>query len=324
MFRRSKTLVISEPDPTYKVRYLGNVLTAVVKGEGCVDRPILTLWNNYNSTSSGGTQAGLDMELTVCNSGLKVITREQGLTEYRAHRITYNICSEQYPRLFVWVYRHEGKRLKAEVRCHAVLCKSELVAQTITSQLQDRLTVALDEFLREKRRSQNSRLSIRLHRPLSLPNDISNPAGSVRTKFLKVGQNFRPPIGHSNSAPKLGSITEGDEDELAAASATDELMRNSETSAWQSRLDHECDNDGDTVFSSSPHTRGANGHLHGTGADNEDDVTSSLSNDVSSLRITCHDGSDVSACVEMLPAGGGVDSDDENDYEDEKPSQRFS
>jgi len=144
---------------------------------------------------------------------------------------------------------------QAEVRCHAVLCKSELVAQTITSQLQDRLTVALDEFLREKRRSQNSRLSIRLHRPLSLPNDISNPAGSVRTKFLKVGQNFRPPIGHSNSAPKLGSITEGDEDELAAASATDELMRNSETSAWQSRLDHECDNDGDSVFSSSPHTR---------------------------------------------------------------------
>jgi len=52
------------------------------------------------------------MELTVCNSGLKVVTKEQGLTEYRAHRITYNICPEQYPKLFVWVYKHEGKRLK--------------------------------------------------------------------------------------------------------------------------------------------------------------------------------------------------------------------
>jgi len=41
---------------------------------------------------------------------------------------------------------------------------------------------------------------------------------------------------------------------------------------------------------------------------NEDDVTSSLS-----LRVTCHGGSDVSACVEMFPAAGGVDSDDEND-----------
>ena len=52
------------------------------------------------------------MEMTVCNSGLKVITKEQGLTEYRAHRITYNVCPEQHPRLFVWVYKHEGKKLK--------------------------------------------------------------------------------------------------------------------------------------------------------------------------------------------------------------------
>jgi len=52
------------------------------------------------------------MEMTVCNSGLKVITKEQGLTEYRAHRITYNICPEQYPKMFVWVYKHEGKKLK--------------------------------------------------------------------------------------------------------------------------------------------------------------------------------------------------------------------
>ena len=59
-----------------------------------------------------GTAAGLDMELTVCNSGLKVITKEQGLTEYRAHRIAYNVCPEYYPKLFVWVYKHEGKKLK--------------------------------------------------------------------------------------------------------------------------------------------------------------------------------------------------------------------
>jgi len=59
------------------------------------------------------------MELTVCNSGLKVVTKEQGLTEYRAHRITYNVCPEQYPKLFVWVYKHEGKKLKVSLhlRC---------------------------------------------------------------------------------------------------------------------------------------------------------------------------------------------------------------
>ena len=55
------------------------------------------------------------MELTVCNSGLKVVTKEQGLTEYRAHRITYNVCPGQYPKMFVWVYKHEGKRLKVGI-----------------------------------------------------------------------------------------------------------------------------------------------------------------------------------------------------------------
>jgi len=33
--KKTGTLVISEPDPVYKVRYLNNVLTAIVKGDGC-------------------------------------------------------------------------------------------------------------------------------------------------------------------------------------------------------------------------------------------------------------------------------------------------
>ena len=74
------------------------------------------------------------MEMTVCNSGLKVITKEQGLTEYRAHRITYNVCPDQYPKLFVWVYKHEGKKLKASrpSRCfHCVCLASSLKANRL-------------------------------------------------------------------------------------------------------------------------------------------------------------------------------------------------
>jgi len=143
---------------------------------------------------------------------------------------------------------------QAEVRCHAVLCKTELIAQTIDSQLQERLAVALDEFMREKRRNQNSRLHVKLHRQSSLPNDVSSPGGGglVRTKFLKQGQNFRPPIGHSNSAPKLGSITEDDEDERLADSAVED----DRSSHCQSITEEERDpHDEDSVSSSSPHTR---------------------------------------------------------------------
>jgi hypothetical protein len=218
MFKSRKSLNISERDPTFKVRYLGNVVTAFVKGDGCVDRPSQILWNNYvtnggpSSPSSGSSGPGLEMELTICNSGLKVVTKEQGLTEYRAHRITYSVCPPQHPKLFVWVYKHEGRKLKSEVRCHAVLCKTEVMAQTISTQLHERLCIALNEFMREKRRRQNARP---LTRNNSLPTgDAGCPGGgAVRTKFLNVGQNFRPSIDRSTSAPKLGSITEGDEDD---------------------------------------------------------------------------------------------------------------
>jgi len=53
---------------------------------------------------------------------------------------------------------------------------------------------------------------------------------------------------------------------------------------------------------------------------NEDDVTGSLS----SLRVTYRRGSDDDTRVEMLPAACGVESDDESEIENEKPSRRLS
>ena len=74
--------------------------------------------------------------------------------QYWAHRITYCAApSAAFPRVFCWVYRHEGRRLKPELRCHAVLCQSAQHAQRIVQQLRDRLHVALLEFKRDKVRN---------------------------------------------------------------------------------------------------------------------------------------------------------------------------
>lgn len=213
MFKtRSKSLNISERDPTYKVKYLGNVLTAFMRGDGCVDKPAFILWNNYLSNPG----VGIDMQLTVCVSGLKARTKDLGLTEYRAHRISYCVCHPLYPHLFIWVYRHEGKKMKVELRCHAVLCKSEGLAKAIAVLLHDKLSFALNEFTREKTRRQRARLT--LQRANSLPNGGgANPpstgAPPQRTKFLTVGQNFKPPSDQSAGAPKLGAISEDLEEE---------------------------------------------------------------------------------------------------------------
>ena len=43
---------------------------------------------------------------------LQATTAEHGLTEYWAHRVTWCAAPASYPRIFAWVYRHEGRRLK--------------------------------------------------------------------------------------------------------------------------------------------------------------------------------------------------------------------
>lgn len=206
LFKKKRSLVINDVDPVYKVKYLGNVQTAMMKGEGCVDKPVNIIWNNYLRSPS----PGLDMKLTLTSSGLKAFTKEQGLTEYRAHRISYCIAHPAYPKLFIWVYRHEGKKMKLELRCHAVLCKSEAKAKAMAVQLHEKISFALKEFMREKTRKQNARLT--LQRTNSLPLH-GNSVVPKRTQMLSTGQNFKPPISKSNTAPKLGSIHEDLEQE---------------------------------------------------------------------------------------------------------------
>ncbi|KAG6800309.1 hypothetical protein HZU73_04359 [Apis mellifera caucasica] len=189
---------ITEYDPCYKVAYLGNVLTGWAKGEGCVEKPVSTLWRNYVTSS----RPDVSMRLTVTNGGLTATTKDHGLTEYWAHRVTYCTAPASHPRLFVWVYRHEGRRLRPELRCHAALCSKESTARRLASTLNARLQQALLEFRRDKVSRQNARLS--------LANALyENPSLPRRKLLLSTGgQNYRPPLERSKSAPKLSAIEE--------------------------------------------------------------------------------------------------------------------
>ncbi|XP_021708803.1 uncharacterized protein LOC5566878 [Aedes aegypti] len=209
--RNSHSIEISRPDPEYKVSYLGNVLTGWAKGEGCVEKPLATLWRNYTQNS----KPDVLMKLCLCPSGLKATTRQHGLTEYWSHRITYCTAPKNYPRVFCWIYRHEGRKLKHEFRCHAVICTKESVAKDISSTLKENLAKALQEFKRDKLNRQNARLS--------LANSVyDNPSMPRRKIMLSVGaNNYRPPLERSKSAPKLMAIeemiAEEDEEEDEAA-----------------------------------------------------------------------------------------------------------
>lgn len=202
---RRKTVNISDVDPVYKVKYLGNIHTCMMKGDGCVDKPAMVLWNNYLQSS----HQALDMKMVVSVSGINAHTKEQGLMQYSSHKISYIIAHPQYPRMFLWVYRHEGRKMKLDLRCHAVLCKTETKAKLLAVQLHDKLSFALKEFVRDKRRKHSSRLIMERTKSDS-PHGCILP---LRQQMLSQGSKFKPPVSKMNSAPKLVSICELDEEE---------------------------------------------------------------------------------------------------------------
>lgn len=175
----------------------------LVSGDGCVEKPLATLWRNYTQSS----RPDVSMQLTVGSGGLKATTRDHGLTEYWAHRLTMCSAPAQFPRLFCWVYRHEGRRLRHELRCHAVLCSTSALARQIETHLKNCLALALAEFKRDKISRQNARLS--------LVNSVyDNPTMPRRKIMLSTGgHNYKPPLERSKSAPKLTSIEENLEEE---------------------------------------------------------------------------------------------------------------
>lgn len=176
----------------------------------CMEKPLCSLWKNYTCNQ----KPDVHMKLTITQSGLKAFTKEHGLTEYWSHRVTYCVASPQFPRIFCWVYRHEGRKLKQELRCHAVVCSKESVAKQIAGQLQFRLAQALNEFKRDKISRQNARLS--------LANCVyENPSLPRRKILLSTGShNYRPPLERSKSAPRLMSIEESLEEDEELADCT--------------------------------------------------------------------------------------------------------
>ena len=196
--KNSSSITITEGEITHKVVYLGNVLTCWAKGDPSVKHGLDTLWNNYCAKKNNASD--IQMILKITNSGLKAETKQFGLTEYWANRITYCCWKSSHPKLFCWVYRHVGRKSKPELRCHAVLVNKEDTARRMAKALEERLSIALQEFLREKVLRQKARMSL-----TEIP---------IRKQLLVKGlANFRPPIERSRSAPKLMAIVEDVEKE---------------------------------------------------------------------------------------------------------------
>lgn len=148
------------------------------------------------------------MKLTLTKAGLRVTTKDHGVTEYFGHRIHLVTAHHSHPKLLVWVYQHVGRTLKTEIRCHAALCQRGQDAHAIESQLNVKLRECFLEYKREKRRLQNSRLcNTRNHGVLE------EQLGVKKKTFRTLTRNYKPPVQHGMcAAPKLDDVVEEDEE----------------------------------------------------------------------------------------------------------------
>lgn len=225
-FWNKKSFQVNQYDPSFKVIYLGNLgMQLWSKDESCLEKPLSTLWNNYLVNM----KTEIVMRLTICNSGLKAITRQHGLTQYWSNRLVYCCSHKNYPKIFSWVYRHEGKKMRQELRCHAVFCPSPEKATKMATLLNERLACALQEFRREKK-SRGGITNIVISNCYNYNSNTNNSTNingcnidfqqqklprtiPLRRQILAKGTaNFRPPLERSKSAPKLTSIQEEDYD----------------------------------------------------------------------------------------------------------------
>lgn len=231
LFGRRKTFVVNNPETTYKVHYLGNVMTCLLRGaflnatstlkqlsldtslneeidsnqNFSIDKPVKILWDNH--VKHGG-QAGIKMTLTLTQGGLRVDTKDHGVTEYYGHRIYICKSHSLNPKLLIWVYQHVGKNLKTEIRCHAALCQSSKHAKSIEILLNDKLKQTFSDYKREKKRLQNSRLCNSKNGGV-----LQSQLGYRKRTFRSITQNYKPPVQHGMcSAPKLDDVLEEDED----------------------------------------------------------------------------------------------------------------
>lgn len=110
--------------------------------------------------------------------------------------------------------------MKCEQRAHAVLCRSDNDARDLAANLNESTSAALREFVRHKWQRQNYRLMVK--KTLGVDATVCK-----RKTLLSAGQNYKPPVERSRSAPRLHSIDEclGEEEEAMLEETRTDLSR---------------------------------------------------------------------------------------------------
>ncbi|XP_067670671.1 protein FAM43A-like [Haliotis asinina] len=145
MFGRKKnSATITEKDPVFEARYLGNVETFTANGKGCTITPVQKLWDNSPSERH---LKKVFMLISVTGIVLKDHKKDEGKT-FGIENITFcNADKTAEERVFCWIWKVPGVR---RLECHAVLCGSRETARAMALVLSRAFHVAYRDWRANK------------------------------------------------------------------------------------------------------------------------------------------------------------------------------
>ncbi|XP_013405239.1 protein FAM43A [Lingula anatina] len=146
-----KKVPITEEDPVFFVRYIGNTETFVPSGKGCTDAPLQKIWDSSTEERNMSRVA-----LRINKTGMLMVNPETK-QEFMFGIEQLSYCAPDRAindRIVCWVYKLPEKQ---KLYCHAAICSSKEKAQAVALVLSRAFQVAFKEWKTNSAKVQRQR-----------------------------------------------------------------------------------------------------------------------------------------------------------------------
>lgn len=190
MFVSSKVRAkITDSDPVFKTRYLGDVEVYVPNGTGCTNAPVQKLWDN------SGEEKAMNKVTTVINiHGIFMKDSDKKKDEGKLFPIeNISFCNAESianGKIFSWISKEESS---PRLLCHAVLCSTPEKAKSMALVMSRAFQIAYKEWKTE----QNN--IVRSHRKDSVKTKTADVDIQLKSRY-QIDQTR--PHGHQNGVQK--------------------------------------------------------------------------------------------------------------------------
>ncbi|XP_063429835.1 uncharacterized protein LOC134712324 [Mytilus trossulus] len=234
MFVSSKVRAkITDSDPVFKTRYLGDVEVYVPNGTGCTNAPVQKLWDN------SGEERAMNKVTTVINiHGIFMKDSDKKRDEGKLFPIeNISFCNAESianGKIFSWISKEESS---PRLLCHAVLCSTPEKAKSMALVMSRAFQIAYKEWKTE----QNN--IVRSHRKDSVKTKTADVDIQLKSRYqIDHGhqngvKNTKPDVAITEANPKTFIKNGSDSDDSKSIKSSTSSGNESVNSKYK---DSEC------------------------------------------------------------------------------------